>query len=524
METQRIAFQQTNQFDKIFLDYIAQQPALQAFYDLFPTIENFEQQITLQKAKSFSAAQRQQLHTALQKQYSHLSNPPQLALDLLLNENTFTVTTGHQLNIFTGVLYFHYKIITVINAAKQLRQKYPQYHFVPVYWMASEDHDAAEISYFKLFGKKYTWNTTNFSGAVGRFSPHSLQNVIDEVPEMHHLFVKAYKESNTLAEATRLIVNELYGHEGLLVIDGDDAILKKQFVPHLQKELKEQTSFQAVQQTSAALEKLNYKTQVFAREINLFYLDHNLRERIVKEQEGENVIYKVLNTSLHFSEQEIMQLVAESPEKFSPNVILRPLYQEVILPNVSYTGGPGELAYWLQLKGVFEAFEVPFPILLPRNHALFIHKKDVDKLEKNGLSIEDIFLSPQELKNKLVKILLQTPLDLAEEKQIFQLNFQGIVQKLTSVDTSLQGYTQARIKEVEHIIEQLEKRLQKAQEQKHETSIKQVLAIQEKLCPNGGLQERSDNFLNFYLNDHKFLDKVKNILQPFDFHFFITIY
>jgi uncharacterized protein YllA (UPF0747 family) len=155
MRIQKLELADTQAFSSFFLDYIHQKENLKPFYSLFPRIENFETQIE-SKAKSFPQTSRNILTAVLKEQYNGLtvSTATQQNIESLKSENTFTVTTGHQLNIFTGPLYFVYKIVTVINACKQLKQQYPAYNFVPVYWMASEDHDYEEIKYFRVSGKK----------------------------------------------------------------------------------------------------------------------------------------------------------------------------------------------------------------------------------------------------------------------------------------------------------------------------------------------------------------------------------
>jgi bacillithiol biosynthesis cysteine-adding enzyme BshC len=517
MNNTKIAFDHTQQFPQIFIDYACCKPEIASFCGLFPTIENFEKQIT--HKQDFPASNRHTLLQALSKQYVHIQRKPQLALDLLQQNNTFTLTTGHQLNIFTGPLYFHFKIITVINAAKQLRLKYPHYNFIPVYWMASEDHDFEEISSFNLFWKKYKWQSEQ-QGAVGRFSPTSLTEVIAQTPEMDSLFREAYGENKTLAEATRHIVNELYGHEGLLVIDGDDKELKSLFRPIIKKEILQQPTVQQITKTNAELEKLGYVAQVFPRDINLFYLDDNLRERIVKEGN----IYKVLNTGLSFSEDEILDMIENTPEKFSPNVTLRPVYQEVILPNLSYTGGPGEFAYWLQLKGVFEQFGVPFPILLPRNFGLIISKSIQNKIEKLGLKVEDLFTSIEEVKTNWLAQNVSEPIDL--KAQIAQIDaiFEVITEKAIDFDKTLKEFVAAIKQKTIASVGQIEGRIQKSQHQRFNTEISQLTDLHNKLFPNGGLQERTDNFLNFYLNDKDFLIRLLDYFDPFDLRFNVLFY
>ncbi|HEY3430867.1 MAG TPA: bacillithiol biosynthesis BshC, partial [Cyclobacteriaceae bacterium] len=160
MKLQKISLAETNSFSSFFIDYIRQHQQLKKFYGRFPEIKNFKDQIS-EKTKSFSQSSRDKLTHVLQQQYEKYTIPESVKNNILSlqQKNTFTVTTGHQLNIFTGPLYFIYKIVTVINACKELKKEYPEYNFVPVYWMASEDHDFDEIKYFKLAGKKYVWET-----------------------------------------------------------------------------------------------------------------------------------------------------------------------------------------------------------------------------------------------------------------------------------------------------------------------------------------------------------------------------
>ena len=159
-----------------------------------------------------------------------------------------------------------------------------------------------------------------------------------------------------LATATRFLANELFKKEGLVILDGESKSLKNLFIPYMNEELKNQSSFKTVSETNLKLTSDEYSIQVNPREINLFYIEDNLRERIIFE----NGKYKVNNTKIEFSQVEILAEVDKNPEKFSPNVILRPLYQEVILPNLCYIGGGGEIAYWLQLKSNFVKFKVRF--------------------------------------------------------------------------------------------------------------------------------------------------------------------
>ena len=186
--------------------------------------------------------------------------------------------------------------------------------------MASEDHDYEEIKYFKLYGKKYTWDTDQ-SGAVGRFDTTGLAALASEVPGETKIFREAYTKHKKLSAAARHYVNALFASEGLIVIDADDRSLKSQFTAVMRQDILEHGNKKIVDKTNGALENLGYKTQIFCRDINFFYLTDGLRSRI--EKQGDE--FRILDTNLSFSTAEIEKLIVEEPEKFSPNVILRPL-------------------------------------------------------------------------------------------------------------------------------------------------------------------------------------------------------
>ncbi len=513
--TQTIPLQTTQAFSKTFLEYTLGNEKLRPFYGLSPEIENFEAQLN---AKVFAEEKRQLLVDSLREQYKEFKISEAVANNItsLLKPTTYSITTGHQLNIFGGPLYFIYKIITTINTAKALNAKYPTNHFVPVFWMASEDHDFEEINNFNLFGKTCTWESQQ-KGAVGRFTLDGMEVLLDALPEKVSLFEKAYREHKTLSEATRYFVNELFGADGLVIIDADSRILKRQFSEIVKEELLHKSSFPLVQKTSSQLEDAGFEAQVHARELNLFYLENSFRERIISQGNT----YKINNTALIFSEKEILEKLENEPEKFSPNVILRPLYQECILPNLAYIGGPAEVVYWLQLKAVFEFHKIPFPILIPRNFALYITKGNLAKLSKLDIDVESLFWKEEVLKNEYLTKIAGAEFKLDAEQSTLAKLFLGIKEKALAIDKTMEATVMADFQKSLKILEELEKRLKKAEERKNETAITQLLTIKEKLFPKGGLQERSDNFLSFYINDTAFIDKLKAMFNPFDYSFYI---
>ncbi len=514
MRSEKVSFEETGCFSPLFLDYINQKEEIKPFYNVFPTVENFKEIIS---KREFTDEKRTILTQVLLKEYGPLRVTEAVDFNIhsLQNEKTFTVTTGHQLNIFTGPLYFIFKIVTVINICKKLRAAYPDYHFVPVYWMASEDHDLAEINHFNLFGKTFTWETDQ-KGPVGRFKTHSLVDVIHQLgKEDVSLFEKAYLDYGDLADAVRHYVNKLFGDEGIVVVDGDNKNLKSLFAPIVKSELFENKSNGLVNAVSDKLKTAGYSDQAFSREINLFYMKTGLRERIVKEGDG----FRVLNTDLYFSREELEKLVDSKPEKFSPNVILRPLYQETILPNLAYVGGPAEIAYWLQLKGIFEEYKTSFPALMPRNFALIVNKATQKKIERLKLKGKDLFKESHQLKEEYLAKHAAVGYDLGAEKAELALLYEKIKEKAALVDGSLPGFVGAESVASFKSLDNIAKRLKKAEEQNNETAMVQIDTIKDKLFPNGTLQERHDNFLNFYLNNPNFIQELIQKFDPFKFQF-----
>ncbi|MES2239936.1 MAG: bacillithiol biosynthesis cysteine-adding enzyme BshC [Bacteroidota bacterium] len=519
-----ISYQKSGYFSPLMNDYLDQKTNLQSLYNRFPTFENFEAQI-IEKQTNFNDSYRNSLVSVLQKQYTGIetSNLSQQNIESLKVNNTFTVTTGHQLNLFSGPLYFLYKIISTINLTAELKVKYPAYNFVPIYWMATEDHDFEEINYFNFKGKKFRWNKES-TGPVGRLSTEGLSDFFEifeqelgsssNAETLKKLFQNAYLKHDNLSDATRYLANRLFGSHGLLIIDGDNADLKRNFIPHIKEELLQQTAHKKVLKTTEKLK--DYSIQVNPREINLFYIEDKLRERIILE----NGKYLVNNTKISFSKSEILALVESNPEKFSPNVVMRPLYQEVILPNLCYIGGGGEIAYWLELKSYFDAEKISFPILLVRNSVLLATEKQNKKADKLDLSWADLFSKQSELVNSKAQILSEIDIDLSHLKEQLQTQFNILNEITTKTDPSFAGAVKAQeIKQFKGL-EKLEKRLLKAEKIKLKDTLTRITDLQNELFPNQSLQERQANFSEFYIESGEHLiAKLIETLKPLDQRF-----
>ena len=534
MPIHKIPYSETGYYAQLICDYLDQKEVLTDFYGNFPTLENFEKQIA---AKAFSAENREVLVSALRNQYAQTqtTQAEQEALNLLEKQNTYTVTTGHQLNLFTGPLYFLYKIISTITLSRKLNEAYPDYNFVPVYWMATEDHDFDEINYFRLHGKKIQWNRAdiqdNDKGAVGALKNTGLDDIhallkaelgsTHIAKELSGLFEDAYLKHNTLTEATRYLAHRLFGDQGLLIVDGNDRDLKRVFTPFMKQELVDQVAFEQVNKQAEALAKAGYGVQVNARELNLFYLADGMRERII-ENDGR---YFVNDTAIAFSKEEILQKLADSPESFSPNVIMRPLYQEVILPNLAYIGGGGEIAYWLELKRFFEAVSVPFPMLMLRNSALLVTEKQVQKLQKLDIKLKELFLSQNDLVNRKIRKISNIDIDFSEQKAFLVKQFEEMYSIAEQTDKSFIGAVKAQ--EVKQLkgLDHLENRLLKAQKKKLSDHVKRFTAIQDDLFPSQNLQERVLNFSEFYEEyGSDLIPKLFEALDPLDYRFTVVTF
>ncbi|MBS9463763.1 bacillithiol biosynthesis cysteine-adding enzyme BshC [Flagellimonas sp. 389] len=531
MEVDCIPFKETGYFSKLICDYLDQKEDLTPFYNRFPHLENFEHQLQ-EKASNYPLSNRKILVDALNEQYKgfEVSDAIVEKVASLAYEKTFTVVTGHQLNLFTGPLYFLYKIISTINLTEQLKNKYPEYDFVPIYWMATEDHDFDEINYFNFNGQKVQWNK-KASGAVGVLNTEGLDSVMDtfasqigntdNAKRLKSLFKSAYVEHSNLSDATRYLANKLFGKYGLVIIDGDDAKLKQLLVPFAKKDIFENKPFYKVSEAIDSLSAVSsdYTIQVNPREINYFYLLDGIRERIVKN--GDN--FYVNNTEITFSQSGLIEEIEKHPERFSPNVIARPLYQEIILPNLCYIGGGGELAYWLELKSYFEAMDVTFPMLLLRNSALLITEKQSKKIENLNLKVSDLFLKQNSFINKKIREISNIDIDFSPQKRHLEEQFQNLYQLAEQTDATFIGAIKAQEVKQKKGLDTLEKRLLKAQKRKLKDHVIRMTDIQNELFPNASLQERQLNFSTLYLEfGEQLIPELMDSLNPFLNEFLIV--
>lgn len=535
MEKQLLTYKSTRQFSDLVLDYLEGSDQLRPFFNRAPDLKQVKAQIQ-EKSQSFPPSSRAKLVQALIGQYQDFSlnesfdQRIKLAIQALSGEKTFTVTTGHQLNLFTGPLYFLYKIFGAINLAEQYTVQNPGYRFLPVFWMASEDHDFEEIAHFRTGAYKINWPKQG-AGPVGRLMCTDLDEVLNTLDKlwggtvvgrsMLNLFKSVYTPELTLAQATRKLVHELFKDYDLIIIDGDDAVLKSEFTSIMRHELTENGCSQAIEKTTQALTLKGYHKQVHPREINLFYCDSGLRERIIATESG----FAIDQTEMRFTQGELLDLLERRPELFSPNALLRPLYQERVLPNLAYIGGGAEVAYWAQLKDCFATNALTYPMVYLRNSISLIPAKVVSKLRRINLEISDLFLPMDELSRRYVARNSGLEIDFSAQITHLKKQFEQLYLMAEQTDASFMGAVGAQEKKQIKGLERLQQRLMRAEKRKHAQDIQRLAKMREWLFPEGTLQERKEN-MSWGLTQigPEFLALLKNHIDPSDHRFTLLIY
>ena len=467
---------------------------------------------TEEKQHSFSYTQREILHQVLTEQMQDLKLSPKQKenIALLQQEHIFTITTGHQLNLFSGASFFIYKILQTIKTTHFLNQNSEHFKFVPIFWLATEDHDFEEINNFNTQNHQYQISGKS-GGPVGRIKieeNHFIQDFEEEFKddvfgtELILWLKEAYQVGNSLTQATQLLVNRLFNEYGLLIIDGDNPILKEQMRNIFTDELLHQSLKKSTEKEIQCLTEKYGKVQVNPRETNLFYISET-RNRIEKIDNK----YQIVDTDLVFEANELL----EKMENISPNALMRPIYQEKILPNIAYIGGNAEIMYWLELKDYFNEIKLPFPLLIPRNSMLFLSEKTSMKIEKSGLKIEDFFQNfPQIMKDKLLHESELLEIIEQKEKEIKNA-FILLKEKSSLTDKTFRNLIEAEETRQLKSYTRMKKRLLRAEKIKQHEKYTRMSQLYIDIHPKGIWQERVYNFSVFYAqNGRKWIEKCYN--------------
>ena len=507
--------------------YQGADPRLRPFYRYDVQIDQFSE--VIEQRSSFEV-DRELLVNELRNQYADIETSliTRRNIDALRLEDTFTVVTAHQPSLLTGPLYFIYKICSTISLASRINEELEKPYIVPVLVMGGEDHDFEEIASINLFGKRFTWQTDQL-GATGRMMLNGLDQIIEDIKrtlgggeyafDLINKLEEALASSKTYGDFMIRFVDSLFNRFGLIIINMDNEGFKKKLVPYVQTDIETKISQISTLKDQASLEKAGFKSQAHARAVNIFWLTKT-RDRVIENEDGTFTIGQE-----NFTSEELNKKVLSDPSCVSPNVILRPLYQEIILPNLAYVGGGGELAYWMERKSLFTAWDIPFPMLVRRDSVFIVDKKTSKWLEDRNLSILSLFEREEQLISQLASINSAVDIDLSEYKSLMDDLYKQIENIAQSIDPTLKQTVAAESKKSNKSLDYLESKLLKAEKNKSEVAIKKLVNIKNKLFPgNNGLQERHVNFMEFYVKyGPEWLEKLLQLLDPLDKNFKVLI-
>lgn len=528
MEKFELDLDETGCFSSLIKDYLSNKESASQFIKYPFDFAQFDQLIK-DKAANYQT-DRDLLSNVIKDQYQHHDTTQAVEenIELLKQRNTFTVTTAHQPVLFTGPLFFIYKVMGAVNTAQMLSDHYPDYNFVPVYWMGSEDHDFEEINHTYINGEPVSWQNDE-GGSVGRMSTGRISQTIQQLEEMLQdkdgrademiqLFREAYEKYSRFDQATHYLVDHLFNSFGLVIIIGDDLRLKSCYKDVMQDEILNQRVQKVVAPTLAQMDD-QYKVQANPRDINIFYLKENNRERLVMNEDGS---LQTADRTYTFTQKQLKQELDDHPERFSPNVMLRPLYQETLLPNLAYVGGGGELSYWMEQRSIFEYYDVNYPMLILRDSVLWLDKGSQKKLTKFSLKEDDLFREEEELVKNYVETHAGDEISLEEEKKELEELYNRVLSRAESIDVTLkQSVLGEQTKQIK-AIEKLEGKLLKAEKRKHDEAVAQIRQLKQKLFPQGDLQERIENFVPQYIiHGDVFFTALQEHLNPFRKKFLI---
>jgi len=513
-------------FPPLAVAYAEGDARLQPFLEHLPTDAGAAAAIA---ARAALPTNRAALVEVLQEQYRGLRMHDAVAYNIaaLADEQTFTVCTAHQPNLLTGYLYFVYKILHAVKLAAHLAGLHPDKRFVPVFYVGSEDADLDELGTFWYAGKRYTWDGAGQGGAVGRMRPEGLEPLLDGLfrelgpPGAHTdrlktILREAYIEQSTIAAATRYLVNELLGSFGVVVLDADDARLKQQMLSVFRDDLLNGTAERLMREAESNLATAGFSAQAHPRPVNLFYLTEGRRDRI--ERVGEDA-WQVVDTAVSFSRQSLEAELAAHPDRFSPNVVLRPLLQEKILPNVAFIGGSAEVAYWLQLRPVFRHYGVSFPVVVARQSVQWVDAVAARAQQALELSDHQLFLPREAAVDAVLASRSKSDWQTLAHQEALQSLSIALEAQAAGIDSTLKAAAGAASRRMARELERLEEKMRRARKRQEGEELQRLDALQECLFPGGGLQERRENFVGYYAQyGPEFFDAILEGTDPWGSH------
>lgn len=517
----------------LFLDYLYEFENVAEFYSNdFRNKENY-----LKIFKNISDNRRQLtpgISQILVNQYSNL-NPSSLTrenINKISDKKTLTIVTGQQLGILGGPLYTFYKIITTIKLSRFLSERYNDYNFVPVFWMEADDHDFNEVRTTKVIdeanslltiGYKEEIEEDDLKQSVGMINLESSINdffnklnnslkTTDFKPSILDRLKNIYKEGTSFKVAFRELLFNYFDEFGLVIFDPQDNEVKKLLKPIFKKEITDfRIHTERLVQVSATLEEL-YHAQVKVKPVNLFLRVDEGRYSI----EPVDNEYRLRRKRKSFSQEQLLELLENEPDKFSPNVLLRPICQDYLFPTAFYIAGPSEISYFAQIKPLYELYDIVEPIIYPRSSVTILENSIANSLEKHSVSINEIFIDVENVKKKIINTVEESSIDEMFDGITNQVEatFDQLKEKLLDLDKTIADSSNRYRDKIISTVNELKSKAEKAQQKKYEVTLRQIDRAAVNLFPNSNLQEREINFVYFankYGED--FLKKIFNELQ-----------
>ncbi len=515
-------------FSKLFIDFINKEPF---FGSRFPSnSELFGNGSFLEKQNNFKR-DRQGFISVINDSMNCVSISGKQAANIktLANENAFAVVTGQQVGFFGGPLYTVLKTCTTIELSEKLNSYYKNKSgFVPVFWLEDNDHDNLEASQAAIFDKEYKIehlfcmegvskadrtcvSERQFDKTV-KTALEKIEEILPETKYKNDLILKLrkiYKPGESWGDAFITLFNSWFGSKGLLFIKASEVRKKGLCKEPVMREL--QTigkSEEIIDRANTLLEQSGYHIQAKSFGVNLFFHDKNERYRINKVSPDSSASLKIAKrqddtqfdcNGKIFSYDELIKLAEKEPRLFSPNVLLRPVFQDYILPTAAYIGGPSEIGYTAQIKELYEYFSVPMPAFLPRHSASIINSHSARFLDKQKL--EPLYFTKkfEEIESELNNILFDKNIEKLFMKTRSQItkNYEEIKNESAKIDpTLIRTGAAACHKSLEHL-DSLEKKIQTAQKRVHEMIYAQYRQVSNFFYPEGTMQERMFSAINF---------------------------
>ncbi len=496
-------------YSDLFYDYIDRYDAVKQFFPgNFRENESFESVLTAIDRRKHDRAT---LVEVMREQNTRLGASPRTLenIDLLAKPTTYAVVTGQQVGLFGGPLYTVYKTITTIRLAEKLKLRYPKKDFVPVFWIEGEDHDFAEMNNAGVLDQENNLVRVAYLpggtmpernvGAVGELvlddalaaTYASLEAALGKT-EFTSQILPALQESyaggHTFNHAFGTWMNRMFSGQGLVFLSPNEPRLKKILSPLFVRELEEYPAISQLVITRSAELEQRYHAQVKTKSINLF-LFHKGGRYLIEPRETD---FSLKGTRAFFQKEELLTIARENPSQFSPNVILRPLCQDMLLPTVSYVAGPSEIAYHAQLQPVYEALNIPQPVVYPRASVSILQGNLVRAMEKYGLDLAEFLGDVGKVTAKVVEQISDIKLD-----TLFA-NVSGNVHEalnelrfgLNEVDPTLLGALENVASKIDVNVGVLKEKSIAAQKRRNQTAVRQIEKSAAGLLPGGMLQER----------------------------------